>query len=108
MILVGSWLVLLPTTSLLIGLVNLVGIYLKTYQRNPVPIYVYACEADHRKEVTHSVKVNPEITCGECGLVMHRVPQAFTFYNDPIHSFDKMMDDGYANMMERRKRRSLS
>ena len=56
--------------------------------------YVYDCSGGHTFELELSIHDNPEIVCGECGEVMHRVPQPFTFYTNPFEVLtDRMTDE---------------
>ena len=40
-----------------------------------MPIYVYT-DKTHTQEHAHSMLENPEIVCLQCGMKMHRKPQA--------------------------------
>jgi putative FmdB family regulatory protein len=42
-----------------------------------MPVYLYRCECELLKEVSHSIAEEPEVRC-ECGREMKRKPQPTT------------------------------
>ncbi len=62
-----------------------------------MPVYVYACSTHktHRKEVIHSVSEEPQVSCGLCGEQMHRVPQPFMHYNNPVDTIFSELNTRY-------------
>jgi hypothetical protein len=61
-----------------------------------MPVYVYGCnEKNHpRVEVVHGIDEDPAVLC-ECGAVMHRVPQLFSWGWDAGLMLYENMDDEY-------------
>ena len=63
-----------------------------------MPAYVYGCDKDYthpRKEVNHGMHDEPTITCDKCGSLMHKVPQAATFYMNPQNTLTSWMDENH-------------
>jgi hypothetical protein len=44
---------------------------------------------------------NPEVKCPVCGDIMHRVPQAFTWYNNPYEVLSDQLDNQYRNWKDK-------
>ena len=58
--------------------------------------YVYGCKNDHEKEVEHRMHEQPEIICDECGDVMRKIPQPFSFYMNPFETLTDRMTEEYS------------
>lgn len=56
-----------------------------------MPTYVYECACGQVFDVTHSIHVDPEVECDNCGSTMERKPQgAFvSFKGSGFYSTDK-------------------
>ncbi len=60
-----------------------------------MPTYVYGCKQhpESQCEVVHGFADNPLMPCPVCQKAMHRIPQAFRFYNNPANVLmDRMID----------------
>ena len=66
--------------------------------------YVYGCKKGHEKEVEHRMQEIPEIICDECGGVMHKIPQPFSFYMNPFETLTDRMTDEYGAFRHRGRR----
>lgn len=60
--------------------------------------YVYGCDCGNREDVVHPmVAPHTVVACSQCGSWMHRVPQAFTWYHNPVDTLLDKLDEGYRN-----------
>lgn len=56
-----------------------------------MPTYLYRCSEEHKKEISHSIHAEPDISCPECAKPMHRLPQPaeVKFYGKGFYTTDK-------------------
>lgn len=67
-------------------------------------LYIYGCsdKSHPRVFMAHRMMDNPEVFCSTCGKPLHRVPQAFQFYNNPTDTLLNNLDDGYRKYRARK------
>jgi predicted nucleic acid-binding Zn ribbon protein len=60
-----------------------------------MPSYLYLCVCGDKTEVSHSIHLDPEVKCGDCGQVMQRRPQgaAIQFNAGGFYSVDSKKSD---------------
>lgn len=68
--------------------------------------YVYACKNKEHPRVTvvHSMGANPTILCDVCKKPMHRVPQGFRFYMNPISTIREWSEQNWSRKLRGEKR----
>lgn len=70
-----------------------------------MPVYIYGCPKSNkhpRKEVTHGMHDDPVIQCPACGAKMHRVPQSFRFYMNPLQVLIDWSDENWRQLKKRK------
>jgi len=68
-----------------------------------MPQYVYLCQNKHVEEITHSIKIDPVVFCGDCAEPMHRVPMGGAgWMNAP---FDILADWSEVNLKRWREKK---
>lgn len=60
-----------------------------------MPSYLYICVCNYKTEISHSIHVDPEVKCGDCGKEMQRRPQgaAIQFNAGGFYSVDSKKSD---------------
>jgi elongation factor P--beta-lysine ligase len=66
-----------------------------------MPEYVYACKVKDHPKVTkvHRMLDNPVIRCPVCRKKMHRVPQKFRFYLNPLEIFRAWSEENWSRKL---------
>jgi hypothetical protein len=70
-----------------------------------MPKYVYGCHQhpECRPEIIHGMDEDPVIECPECHKPMHRVPQAFRWYNNPAALLLDKLSDRFADYRKEKR-----
>jgi len=72
-----------------------------------MPKYVYGCPT-HKKvrlEITHGISEKPLLMCKQCEEPLQRIPQPFSFYNNPTDVLGEYIDQGYRNYRNKSRKR---
>jgi hypothetical protein len=64
--------------------------------------YVYQCKKGHVIEISHGMNEIVGLWCAECGERMHRKPQRFRFYNNPVDTLLRKYGEEKFNEYKRR------
>jgi hypothetical protein len=67
--------------------------------------YVYACSNPEHQwwNVQHGMTSNTKVICPQCHEYMHRVPQAFRFYQNPQNLLLDKMTERFADYQKEKR-----
>jgi hypothetical protein len=67
-----------------------------------MPLYVYRCRNNHIIQTVHSMTADPSIYCPDCGYIMQRKPQVFTWMRTAQQKIWDTIDENYAKVRQKK------